>query len=383
MEVPFNKEYYTGKEKEYINDVLENRNHTRGDGYYTKKVTDLLENRLSVYKIFMTTSGTHALEMSISLLEIKEGDEVIMPSYTFPSTANAVLKNKGRPVFAEIKPDTLNIDPDDIINKITKKTKAIMPIHYAGISADMDKIKEIAKKYNLYIIEDAAQAVNAKYKGNYLGTLGDLGCFSFHSTKNYISGEGGALLINQENENLVKKASILREKGTNRYSFLKGEVDRYTWVEQGSSYLPSDLLMAFLYAQLKKMDEIKYMRKSIYEIYQNKLGVLNNYDFINSIIKIPNSRESNYNSFYIIFNHHKIRDKVIELLKEKGIEATFHYIPLHISEMGKKLGYQKGDFPLTEKIANNILRLPLFTQMTTREVNYVIKNIKEIFKEIK
>ncbi|HKL13133.1 MAG TPA: dTDP-4-amino-4,6-dideoxygalactose transaminase [Halanaerobiales bacterium] len=383
MKVPFNKEYYTGKEKEYINDVLDNRAYIRGDGYYTKIVTDLLERKFSVYKIFMTTSGTHALEMSTSLLGIKKGDEVIMPSYTFPSTANAVLKNNGRPVFAEIKPDTLNIDPDDIIKNISKKTKAIMPIHYAGISADMDKIKGIAKKYDLYIIEDAAQAVNAKYKGNYLGTLGDLGCFSFHSTKNYISGEGGALLINLKDENLVKKAAVLREKGTNRFSFLKGEVDKYTWVEQGSSYLPSDLLMAFLYAQLEKMDEIKYMRKKSFEIYQNKLSEINKYAFINSIIKIPKNRESNYNSFYIIFNNNKIRDKVIELLKEKGIEATFHYIPLHISEMGKKLGYQKGDFPITEKLANNILRLPLYTHMTEKEVNYVIKNIKEIFEEIK
>ena len=383
MEVPFSKEYYTGKEKEYITDIIENKYHTRGDGYYTEKVSDLLEEKFSVYKVFMTTSGTHALEMSTSLIDLKPGEEVIMPSFTFPSTANAVLKNGGIPVFADIKPDTLNIDPKDILDKITNQTKAIMPIHYAGIAADMEKIKEIAVEFNLYIIEDAAQAVNSQYKGNYLGTIGDFGCFSFHSTKNYISGEGGALLINKEEEELVKKAAVLREKGTNRFSFLMGEVDKYTWVEEGSSYLPSDLLMAFLYAQLEKMDQIKNMRKNIFDIYQNKLKNIDQYHFIDSIIKIPKGRKINYNSFYIIFNDKKIRDKMIELLKERGITATFHYIPLHISRMGEKLGYKKGNLPVTEKTADTILRLPLYTQMSERKVDYVINNIKEIFEELK
>jgi len=383
MEVPFNKEYYTGREKEYITDIIENKYHTRGDGYYTEKVSALLEEKFSVYKVFMTTSGTHALEMSTSLIDLKSGEEVIMPSFTFPSTANAVLKNGGIPVFAEIKPDTLNIDSKDILDKITNQTKAIMPIHYAGIAADMEKIKEIAAEFNLYIIEDAAQAVNSQYKGNYLGTIGDFGCFSFHSTKNYISGEGGALLINRENEELVKKAAVLREKGTNRFSFLKGEVDKYTWVEEGSSYLPSDLLMAFLYAQLEKMDQIKNMRKRIFNIYQNKLKNIDQYRFVDSITKIPRGRKINYNSFYIMFNYKNIRDKMIEFLKEKGITATFHYIPLHISRMGEKLGYKKGDLPVTEKTADTILRLPFYTQMTEREVIYVINNIKEIFEELK
>ncbi len=383
MEVPFSKEYYTGKEKEYITDIIKNKYHTRGDGYYTEKVSDLLEEKFSVYKVFMTTSGTHALEISTSLIDLKPGEEVIMPSFTFPSTANAVLKNGGIPIFADIKPDTLNIDPEDILNKITNQTKAIMPIHYAGIAADMEKIKEIAAEFNLYIIEDAAQAVNSLYKGNYLGTIGDFGCFSFHSTKNYISGEGGAILINKEEEELVKKAAVLREKGTNRFSFLKGEVDKYTWVEEGSSYLPSDLLMAFLYAQLEKMDQIKNMRQNIFEIYQNKLKNIDDYHFVDSITKIPKGRKINYNSFYIIFSDKDIRDKMIELLKEKGITATFHYIPLHISRMGEKLGYKKGNLPVTEKSADTILRLPLYTQMTEEEVNYVINNIKEIFEELK
>lgn len=383
MEVPFNKEYYTGQEKEYINDIIENKNHTRGDGYYTKKVSDLLEEKFSVYKIFMTTSGTHALELATSLTDLKPGEEVIIPSYTFPSTANAVLRNGGIPVFADIKPNTLNIDPKDILNKISNKTKAIMPIHYAGIAAEMDKIKEIAKEFNLSIIEDAAQAVNSKYKDDYLGTIGDFGCFSFHSTKNYISGEGGALLINNEDKELIKKAAIIREKGTNRFSFLKGEVDKYTWVEEGSSYLPSDLLMAFLYAQLKKMDEIKNMRKKIFNTYQKELKNIKKYSWVKSITEIPQKCKINYNSFYIIFNENKIKDRVIELLKEKKITATFHYIPLHISKMGRKLGYKKGDLPVTEKIADNIMRLPLYTQMTEKEVNYVIKSIKDIFEELR
>ena len=382
MEVPFNKEYYTGKEIEYIKDIIGKKGSTKGDGYYTEKVSDLSEETFFVNKVFMTTSGTHALEMAIELINLEPGEEVIMPSYTFPSTANAVLKSQGIPVFTEIEQETLNIDPNDIRNKITNKTKAIIPIHYAGIAANMDEINNIANEYNLLVIEDAAQAVNAKYKDNYLGTIGDLGCFSFHSTKNYISGEGGALLINKNDESLIEKAAILREKGTNRINFLKGEVDKYTWVDQGSSYLPSDLLMAFLYAQLKEMDKIKRLRQNIFYRYQEKLKFLNNYNTVKSIIEIPKNRDINFNSFYIMFSNKNIRDKTIELLKQRGIKATFHYIPLHIAKMGKKLGYQKGDFPITEKISNTIMRLPLYTGMTEDEVAYVIKNLKEVLKEI-
>lgn len=383
MEVPFNKEYYTGKEIEYIEDIIKDKGSTRGDGYYTKKVSELIEKKFSVNKTLMTTSGTHALEMAAELIDIKPGEEVIMPSFTFPSTANAVLKSRGIPVFAEIEKDTLNIDPKDIRNKITNKTKAIIPIHYAGIAANMDEINNIANDFDLLVIEDAAQAVNAKYKDNYLGTMGDLGCFSFHSTKNYISGEGGALLINKSDESLIEKAAILREKGTNRINFLKGEVDKYTWVDQGSSYLPSDLLMAFLYAQLKEMDKIKKLRQNIFYRYQEELQFLNNFNIVKSIIEIPKNRDINYNSFYIIFSNKNIRDRTIELLKQRGIKATFHYIPLHIAKMGKKLGYQKGDFPITEDVSNTIMRLPLYTGMREDEVDYVIKNVKEVCKELK
>jgi dTDP-4-amino-4,6-dideoxygalactose transaminase len=382
MEIPFNKEYYTGLEKKYIEDVLDNKKHTRGDGFYTKKVSQLLENKFKTNKVIMTPSGTHALEMAASLINLKADDEVIMPSFTFPSTANAVIKKQAQPVFVEIKEDTLNIDPTKIEPNITDKTRAIMPIHYASVAADMEQIKEIADVYDLYIIEDAAQAVNAKYKDQYLGTLGDFGCFSFHSTKNYISGEGGALLINKDDEQIFERAAILRDKGTNRSRFLKGKVNKYTWVDQGSSYLPSDLLMAFLYSQLEKMDKIKSLRETIFNRYQKEFKNLTKYSFVDSIIQIPPNRNINYNSFYFIFANNEYRKKAIEKLKERKITASFHYIPLHLSEMGKKLGYVKGDLPKTEKLAATIMRIPLYTGMTEQDLDYVVQNIKKVFKEL-
>ncbi|HKL42262.1 MAG TPA: dTDP-4-amino-4,6-dideoxygalactose transaminase [Clostridia bacterium] len=382
MEVPFNREYYTGQEIYHIKDVMKSRRHTKGDGYYTEQVSALLEDKFNVRKVFMTTSGTHALELSTALIDLKPYSEVIMPSFTFPSTANAVLNSQAEPIFVEIEGETLNIDPQDIKAKITKNTKAIMPIHYAGIAANMDQIIKIARKHNLTIIEDAAQAVNSKYKGKYLGTIGKLGCFSFHSTKNYISGEGGALLINQDDPKLIERASILREKGTNRSSFLRGEVDKYSWVDRGSSYLPSDLLMAFLYAQLEKMDEIKNLREKIYMRYLDEFNVFLEYDFITSMSGLTKDREINFNSFYFIFNGKQYRDRAIRELKKRNITAAFHYIPLHISKMGKKIGYNKGDLPFTENIAENIMRLPLYTDMTEQELNYVVKNVKEIFREL-
>ncbi len=382
MEVPFNREYYTGQEDIYIKDVIKNQRHTKGDGYYTEQVSALLENKLDTNKVFMTTSGTHALELSTAIIDLEPYSEVIMPSFTFPSTANAVLNSQAKPIFVEIEGETLNIDPQDIKAKITKNTKAIMPIHYAGIAANMDQIIKIARKHNLTIIEDAAQAVNSKYKGKYLGTIGKLGCFSFHSTKNYISGEGGALLINQDDPKLIERASILREKGTNRSSFLRGEVDKYSWVDRGSSYLPSDLLMAFLYAQLEKMDEIKNLREKIYMRYLDEFNVFLEYDFITSMSNLTKDRETNFNSFYFIFNGKQYRDRAIRELKKRNITAAFHYIPLHISKMGKKIGYNKGDLPFTENIAENIMRLPLYTDMTEQELNYVVKNVKEIFREL-
>lgn len=381
MQIPFNKPYLTGKEIEYVEDALRRREFS-GDGYYTKKVTSLLENRFGLDKVLMTTSCTHALEMAADLVDLKEGDEVIMPSFTFPSTANAVISRGAKPVFAEIKESTLNIDPSDIEQKITEKTRAIIPVHYGGIGCDMDEIFYLANKYNLYIIEDAAQGVNASYKDRYLGGIGDFGCYSFHLSKNYISGEGGALVINYESSFIRERAEIIREKGTNRASFLRGEVDKYTWIDKGSSYLPSDLLMAVLYAQLEEMDKIKSMRKKIFESYYTSLEQYLNRAFIDGISSIPENRDSNYHIFYLKFNKSEIRDYIISRLRDKGISATFHYIPLHSSPMGQKLGYKPEDLKITSKVGATILRLPLYPDLNDKQVTYIIDCIVDIFKEL-
>ncbi|MFO7818959.1 MAG: dTDP-4-amino-4,6-dideoxygalactose transaminase, partial [Halanaerobacter sp.] len=336
MQIPFNRPYLTGREEEYTKDVFQRR-ELNGDGYYTEKVTSLLEKKFALDKVLMTTSCTHALEMAVELIGLKEGDEVIMPSFTFPSTANAVLKQGGRPVFAEIRENTFNLAPSDIENKITKKTRAIIPVHYAGISCAMDEILHLAKKYNLYIIEDAAQGVNACYKGDYLGGIGDFGCYSFHGSKNYVSGEGGALVINNASDHIKERAEIIREKGTNRASFLRGKVDKYTWLDRGSSYLPSDLLMAVLYAQLEEMKRIKDMRRRIFTEYYNSLKEYLDLSFLDSITTIPKNRDSNFHIFYLKFKNSEIRDFVLNELQERGVSATFHYIPLHSSPMGRKL----------------------------------------------
>lgn len=379
MQIPFNKPYMTGKEKEYIEDVL-TRRKLSGDGYYTKKVTSLLEKRFSLDRLLMTTSCTHALEMAVDLIELKEGDEVIMPSFTFPSTANAVIRQGAKPVFAEIKKDTFNIDPVEIEKKITEKTRAIIPVHYAGVSCDMDKIIDLAQKYRLYVIEDAAQGVNARYQNKYLGGIGDLGCYSFHGSKNYVSGEGGALVINNGCEYIKDRADIIREKGTNKVSFLKGEVDQYSWVDVGSSYSPSELLMAVLYAQLGEMDKIRKMRKNNFEIYYNSLKKYLNYPFLENMSYIPDNRESNYHIFYLKFVNKKIRDFVLNSLQKRGISATFHYIPLHSSPLGKKLGYRAEDLAITGNVGDTILRLPLYPELSNKQLTYIIENILDIFK---
>jgi len=381
MQIPFNRTYLTGKEKQYIEDALQRRGLS-ANGYYTKKVTEFLESKFSLNKVFMTTSCTHALEMAADLIDLQEGDEVIMPSFTFPSTANAVISRGARPVFAEIKDNTLNIDPADIEKKITGKTKAIIPVHYGGVSCEMDEICQIAEKYGLYTIEDAAQGVNARYDDSYLGGIGDFGCYSFHSSKNYISGEGGALIINNISNQFIERAEIIREQGTNKSAFLRGEVDKYCWVDKGSSYLPSDLLMAVLYAQLLEMDKIKRIRKKIYTSYYSSLKEYLNRSFLDSISYIPENRDPNYHIFYLKFKSGQIREFVLTKLKERGISATFHYIPLHSSPMGQKLGYKTGDLSITEDVGATILRLPLYPELSERQQGYIIENIVDIFREL-
>ncbi|EPY6466793.1 dTDP-4-amino-4,6-dideoxygalactose transaminase [Clostridium sporogenes] len=374
--IPFNKVYTTNNEIEYIKDAI-NRKHVSGDGYYTKKVANFMEQKFNTKKALMTTSCSSALDIAAILLNLKEGDEVIMPSYTFVSTANSVVLRGAKPVFADINKETLNIDPEDIKRKITKNTKAIFVVHYAGVACDMDKIMKIAKKNNLLVVEDAAQGVNAKYKGKYLGTIGDIGCYSFHETKNYSSGEGGAILINKD-EKLCRKSEIVREKGTNRSQFFRGEVDKYTWVDKGSSYLPSDILAAFLWAQFEKMDEIQQKRKSIYKNYYKGLKKLQDKGVLTLPI-ISKECESNYHTFHILLNSEKERNSLMYKLKEKNIGAVFHYIPLHTSPMGERLGYKLGDLPNTENLSGRLLRLPMYIELSLEDQNYIINEISKMF----
>ncbi len=375
MKIPFNKPYTTGKELNYIQDSIK-RDQISGDGYYTKKVSEFIEKTFHTPKGLLTTSGSIALDMAALLLNLQPEDEVILPSYTFVSTANPFLMGGAKIVFAEIKEDTLNIDPNDIKRKVTSHTKAIVPVHYAGVACDMDAIMEIANKNNIKIIEDAAQGVNAKYKGKYLGTIGDMGCYSFHETKNYSCGEGGALLINKDNE-LIERAEMIRENGTNRSKFFRGEIDKYTWMDIGSSYLPSDMLAAFLYAQFEQLDEINNKRKSIFNYYYEHLKKLEDRVIIRLPI-IPEGREYNAHMFYILLNSEKERNNLMDKLKEKGILAIFHYIPLHSSPMGIKMGYKVGDLPITENLSGRLLRLPMYTGLGEKELEYIVGKIYRI-----
>lgn len=373
--IPFNKIYNATNELEYIKDAI-SKNHISGDGYFTKKVNSFIEETFKTKKALMTTSGSSALDMAGILLDLKPGDEVIMPSYTFVSTANAVVLRGAKPVFADVCKETLNVDPKDVEKKITKNTKAIFVVHYAGVACDMDYIMNIAREYNLKVVEDAAQGVNAKYKGVYLGTIGDIGCYSFHETKNYSSGEGGAILINYD-EKLWRRAEIIREKGTNRSQFYRGEIDKYSWVDIGSSYLPSDILAALLYSQFEELDKIQNKRRNIYEKYYNGLKDLEKQDKLRLPI-IPEYCESNYHMFYILLNSEKERNYLMDKLKENGIASVFHYIPLHNSLMGLKFGYNQGDLPVTEDLSNKILRLPMYAGLKEEEIQYIINKIYDI-----
>ncbi len=369
--IPFNKPSFTGLELEYIkSSVLSGK--ISGDGLYTKKCHDLMERVFGAKKVLLTTSCTHSLELASILIDLKEGDEVIAPSYTFVSTVNSFMLRGAKPVFVDIRLDTKNIDESLIEEKITSKTKAIVPVHYAGVSCNMDKINDIAKKHNLYVVEDAAQGVNAMYKNNFLGTIGTFGCYSFHETKNFICGEGGALVINDER--FIERAEIVREKGTNRSKFFRGEIDKYTWVDIGSSYLPSDVLAAFLYAQLENMDKINSIRKNIFDRYYKGLHDLEKEGKIQLPV-IPHDCVSNYHMFYIMLENEIQRNDLINHLKQQGITSVFHYVPLHSSPMGLQLGFKEGDLPVTENISRRLLRLPFYNDMTEEEQDYVIDSI--------
>ena len=373
MPIPFNKPTNVGNELEYIQQAIQS-SHLAGDGSFTKKSHAILEQAMNVPKVLLTTSCTHALEMSALLLDLKDGDEVIVPSFTFVSTVNAFALRGAKAVFADVRPDTLNLDESKLEALITPRTRAIVVVHYAGVGCEMDAIMEIANRYNIPVIEDNAHGLFGKYKGKDLGTFGVMATQSFHETKNLTSGEGGALLINDEK--YFEDAEILREKGTNRSRFFRGQVDKYTWVNLGSSYLPSEILAAHLLAQLEKREEIQSARKKIWETYYKELSDWAEENHVQMPF-VPAHCEQTYHMFYMLFPSLEARTAAIAHLKARGIQAVFHYLPLHLSPMGEKFGGKVGDCPVTERVSDQLLRLPFYTNMTDEEQKTVIAALKE------
>lgn len=374
--IDFNVPPYIGREMAYVEQAVKSHKIC-GDGPFTKKCNEQIERISGSRKALLTTSCTHATEMAALLLDLKDGDEVIMPSYTFVSTANAFALRGAKIVFVDIRPDTMNIDEELIECAITEKTKAIVPVHYAGISCEMDKIMEIAQRHQLFVVEDAAQGVMSTYKGRMLGTIGDYGCYSFHETKNYSMGEGGALLIRDE-EN-IERAEIIREKGTNRSKFFRGEVDKYRWMQIGSSYLPSDINAAYLYGQLEKPELINNERLTIWEQYYTLLKPLAEKNMI-EIPFVPDTCRHNGHMFWIKAKDLNERTELIDFLKEKGIHAVFHYIPLHTAPAGKWCGRFCGEDRYTTKESNRLLRLPLFYGLKMEEVQYIADCVKQFYR---
>lgn len=371
--ISFNRPPLLGSEIKYVEDAM-NQHKISGDGAYTKKCNALLEEISGSPKALLTTSCTHATEMAALLADIQEGDEVIMPSYTFVSTANAFVLRGAKAVFVDIRPDTMNMDETLIEAAITEKTKAIVPVHYAGVGCEMDTIMQIAKKYSLKVIEDAAQAVCATYKGKPLGSIGDFGCYSFHETKNLSMGEGGAILI-QDPLN-AETAEIIREKGTNRSKFFRGEIDKYTWVEKGSSYLPSEINAAYLYAQLLEAEKITKDRMNSWELYYKSLEGLK--DHID-LPYIPENCKHNAHMFYIKVRDIEERGQLIAWLKEKDISTVFHYVPLHSAPAGKRFGRFSGEDKFTTRESERLLRLPMYYGLQAEQVEYICDSIKGFY----
>jgi len=375
--IPFNKPFIAGKELFYIAQAVIENGHTAGDGPFTKKCNAWLEEHLGCRKALLTHSCTAALEMAAILADIQPGDEIIMPSFTFVSTANAFVLRGGVPVFVDIRPDTLNIDEGLIEAAVTPKTRAICPVHYAGVPCRMDAIMAIAQRNELLVIEDAAQALLSRQKERYMGTVGQMGCLSFHETKNIISGEGGALLINDPQ--LVGRAEIIREKGTNRSQFFRGQVDKYTWVDMGSSYLPSDIIAAFLFAQMENADQIVARRSRIFDLYLEGLRPLAE----KGLVQLPcvlEDGQSNGHIFYLLTGSLEERTKLTAHLRKQGILAVFHYVPLHSSPAGIRYGRVSGSMKRTERAGDCLLRLPLYYEMTDREASSVINAIQEYYR---
>jgi len=371
--IPFNRIDIQGNEILYVQKAIRN-GHISGDGGYTKKCNNLLETILNIKKSLLTTSCTHALELSSLLLNIQKGDEVIFPSFTFVSTVNAFILHGAKPIFIDIRPDTLNMDENLLESLISDKTKAIVTVHYAGVGCEMDLIMDIANRHRIPVVEDNAHGLFGKYKEKYLGTFGMFSTQSFHETKNISCGEGGALLINDDD--YISRAEIIREKGTNRSKFFRGQIDKYTWVDVGSSYLPSDILAAFLYAQLEQRDKIQTKRKNVWKYYYENLTSWANENGVGMPF-IPEYCTQAYHMFYIIMPTLNDRNRLINYLKEKNILSVFHYLPLHLSNMGEKYGYEKGDLPITEKVSDCLIRLPFFNELSKKDIKYIVSSVRK------
>lgn len=373
IKVDFNRPVLVGNEFEYMKQAIEN-GHISGDGPFTKKCHAFLEKELGIPKALLTTSCTHALEMSAILLDIQPGDEVVIPDFTFVSTVNAFVLRGAKPVFVDVRPDTLNLDESKLEAALTPRTRAIVPVHYAGVGCEMDSILETAARHKIPVVEDNAHGLFGKYKGKYLGTFGCMASQSFHETKNFTSGEGGALLINDPA--LSERAEIIREKGTNRSRFFRGQVDKYTWVDIGSSYLPSDILAAFLFAQFEQREKIQSHRKQVWEMYQTGLQ-----DWADAhgvrLPCIPADCEQSYHMFYLLMPTLELRQNLIAYLRERGIYSVFHYLPLHLSDMGRSFGGKLGDCPVTERVSDQLIRLPFHNGLTSSEQELVIELLRE------
>lgn len=369
--IPFNKPYMTGKELWYISQAHGN-GHLAGDGVFTKRCSEWLEKNLGTQKALLTHSCTAALEMAAILANLGPGDEVIMPSYTFVSTANAFVLRGAVPVFVDVRPDTLNIDETKIEAAITSRTKAIVPVHYAGVACEMDVIMDIAVRHNLIVIEDAAQAIFSKYKGHPLGSIGDIGCLSFHETKNVISGEGGALLVNRPE--FVLRAEIIREKGTDRSRFFRGEIDKYTWQEAGSSYLPGELIAAFLWAQLEDARNITGNRIDSWNYYHAALATLEAQGFLRRPVA-PDGCQHNAHMYYVLLAPHIDRQAILSAMKRNGIYSVFHYVPLHSSPAGQRYGRVHGEMMTTDSQSERLVRLPLWVGLTPEQQDRVVREL--------
>jgi dTDP-4-amino-4,6-dideoxygalactose transaminase len=371
--ISFNRANFQGNEQKYIAKAIA-QGHISGDGDFTKKCSALLERTLGVSKALLTTSCTHALEMAALLLDIRPGDEVIVPSFTFVTTVNAFVLRGAKPVFIDIRSDTLNMDESQLERLITPQTKAIVPVHYAGVGCEMDAILKISARYDLVVVEDNAHGLFGKYQGKYLGTFGSLATQSFHETKNFTCGEGGALLINDPQ--YIERAEIIREKGTNRSRFFRGQVDKYTWVDLGSSYLPSDILAAFLYAQLEAREQIQSKRQRIWSYYYENLQGWAQKHAV-QLPSVPTECEQPYHMFYMLMPSLEQRQALIAHLKAHGILSVFHYLPLHISQMGRQFGGKEGDCPITEDVSDRLLRLPFYNDLSKVDQAFVVAAIRK------